>query len=345
MLLSTIIITFNTREMTLECLRTLLADTQRIDHEIFIVDNASTDGTLDAIRKEFPQVRLIANTQNKGFGAANNQAMKIATGKYFLLLNSDAFPKPGAIPTLIKELESQPDVALLGPKLLNPDGSLQLSCFKFPSPTRAWLENTWLSTLFSRNQILGDYRCWPRDAPHHVDWLIGACMLLRRDVFEKIGGFDERFFMYAEETDWQLRMQNAGYHIALTPAAQAMHLAGASTDPAQPKKEKSLINEHFFHSLDLYALKHHGHLGLLGLRAAMITGTLLRFPLYLAALLSPNHRPRAKKKLQLHRWLLQRQLITPPPKSPPPKPTASMPWAPCAAAPLGIPEPQSTASH
>jgi GT2 family glycosyltransferase len=97
MLLSTIIITYNTREMTLECLRSLCTDTQGLAHEIFIVDNASTDGTLDAIRKEFPQVRLIPNTQNTGFGAANNQAMKIATGKYFLLLNSDAFPKPGAI--------------------------------------------------------------------------------------------------------------------------------------------------------------------------------------------------------------------------------------------------------
>ena len=314
MLLSTIIVTYNTREMTLDCLRSLLADTQNLEHEIFIVDNASTDGTLDAIRKEFPHVHLIANTDNKGFGAANNQAMRIATGKYFLLLNSDAFPRAGAIPTLIKELESQPNVALIGPKLLNPDGSMQLSCFKFPSPARAWIENTWLSALCSRNQFLGDYRNWPHNSARHVDWLIGACMLLRREVFEKIGGFDERFFMYAEESDWQLRMKKAGYRIAFTPAAQVMHLAGASTDPSKPKKEKSLINEHFFHSLDLYTLKHHGNGGLFLLRSAMVTGTLLRFPLYLAALLSPKLRPKAKKKLELHRWLLKRQLTTPAPR-------------------------------
>ena len=322
MLLSTIIVTYNTREMTLDCLRSLLADTQDLEHEIFIVDNASTDGTLDAIRKDFPPVRIIANTENKGFGAANNQAMRIATGKYFLLLNSDAFPKPGAIPTLIKELESQPAVALIGPKLLNPDDSMQLSCFKFPSPARAWLENTWLATVFSRNQILGDYRHWPHDTARCVDWLIGACMLLRREVYEQVGGFDERFFMYAEESDWQLRKQKAGHKIAFTPHAQVMHLAGASTDPSKPKKEKSLINEHFFHSLDLYTVKHHGLAGLFFLRSAMITGTLLRFPLYLAALLIPKRRTRAKKKLELHRWLLKRQLTTPAPKIMP-KPAVS----------------------
>jgi GT2 family glycosyltransferase len=313
MLLSTIIVTYNTREMTLDCLRALLADTQSIPgHEIFVVDNASSDQTVDAIRNQFPNVKIIANPKNLGFGAANNQALKQATGDFLLLLNSDAFPKPGAIPSLIKELQANPKAGVIGPRLLNPDGTMQLSCYKFPTPARAWLENTYLSSAFP-NTALGDYRRWPHDTARNVDWVIGACMLIRKEVYDQVGGFDERFFMYAEESDWQLRIKQAGWQIAFTPNAQVTHLAGASATGDSKPAPQARINPVFFNSLDYYQRKHHGILGLLSLRLAMILGCSLRFCLWLAASLIPSRRAAATQKRKLHAWLIRRQLTTPPP--------------------------------
>src|SRR5687768_14946249 len=131
---SVIIVSYNTREMTLECLRTLYGGLGDPAAEVWVVDNASTDGSAEAIRAGFPQVRLVANARNVGFGAANNQAMCQARGEFFLLLNSDAFPRPGAVAALADFLRRHQDVAVVGPRLLNADGSLQRSCFRFPSP-------------------------------------------------------------------------------------------------------------------------------------------------------------------------------------------------------------------
>src|SRR5579871_4191764 len=150
LVLSVIIISYNTREMTLECLRTLYSDLGTLPAEVWIVDNASQDGSVEAIRSAYPQVRLIANERNLGFGAANNQAMREACGKYFLLLNSDAFPKAGAIGKLVEYLDTHPEVGLVGPRLLNGDGSLQISCFRFPSPGLTWKNHLWISSLQRR---------------------------------------------------------------------------------------------------------------------------------------------------------------------------------------------------
>jgi len=302
--LSVIIVTFNTRDMTLDCLRTLTPELTGLDAEVFVVDNASTDHTAAAIREQFPGVKVLENAHNRGFGAANNVALAQAQGRYLLLLNSDAFPKPGAIRTLLAEIERQPKTGVLGPRLLNQDGTLQLSCFRFPSPGRAWLENLWLAAAFPQSRW-GDYRTWPHDQPRTVEWVVGACLLVRREVYEQVGGFDERFFMYAEESDWQLRIRQAGWDIAFTPAAQVVHLAGASGS------RKSNINPAFFDSLDYYERKHHGTLGLLSLRLAMVIGCTLRFFAWLGAFLCmPAKRALAREKLRLHRWLVWRQLTT-----------------------------------
>jgi GT2 family glycosyltransferase len=302
--ISAVVVSYNTRQMTLDCLTSLYADLGTLPAEVFVVDNASTDGSVDAIRAHFPYVHIIANAKNVGFGAANNQAMKLARGEFILLLNSDAFPKPGAIPTLVETLRMRPDVGVVGPRLLNRDGSLQVSCFKFPSPGRAWLENLWLSTLFSRHPVIGDYRRWPHDTLKEVEWAIGACLLVRRTLVEQIGGFDEIFFMYAEESDWQLRMSRAGWRILFTPAAQVTHLGGASG-----QAEKAKISEQFFRSLDFYERKHHGFLGLLALRVAMIFGCSARFLLWcLLFCLKPGKRALATSKIRMHAWLAWRQL-------------------------------------
>jgi len=301
-MLSVIIVSYNTQEMTLDCLRTLERELKEIPSEIYVIDNASEDGSVDAVRREFPQVHVVTSEKNLGFGSANNMGMARTSGDAILLLNSDAFPRPGAISALLKYLDCHPEVGVVGPRLLNRDGSLQLSCFKFPSPARCWLENLWLSALFQNSARLGDYRRWPHDSERIVDFVSGACLLARRAVYDQVGGFDEMFFMYSEETDWQRRITDHGWKIAFTPEAEVVHLAGAS-GAAEPAR----ISKHFFNSLDYYEWKHHGVLGLIALRAAMIAGSLMRLVLWLLAMLAPNKRHAAKSKARLHAWLLWRQ--------------------------------------
>lgn len=306
--LSVIIVSYNTRAMTLDCLRALFADMGggvggAVAAEVFVVDNASTDGSADAIRDRFPSVHLIANGRNVGFGAANNQAMRQARGRHLLLLNSDAFPRGGAVAKLVGYLDAHRAVGIVGPRLLNEDGSLQPSCYRFPTPSQAWRENLWLSRVFRRHERWGDYRYWAHDRERDVEWIVGACMMVRREVYEAVGGFDERFFMYAEETDWQKRIRDAGWGVAFLPDAVVTHLGGASGAGERPK-----INRVTFESLDYYEVKHHGTLGLVSLRTAMIVGLTLRLPAWTAVLLvRPAHRSRARAKIKLLSWLLVRQ--------------------------------------
>jgi GT2 family glycosyltransferase len=305
-LVSVIIVSYNTRQMTLDCLRSLYADLDllKTSAEVFVVDNASQDGSADAVRDAYPEVIVIANAENVGFGAANNQAMARATGEFLLLLNSDAFVAPGTVSALVACLRERPDCAAVGPRLLNGDGTLQPSCYRYPSPSRAWFENLWLSAALPRHPVVGDYRRWEHDTERDVDWVIGACLLVRRAAYEQVGGFDERFYMYQEETDWQRRMKDQGWKIHFTPAAQATHLGGASG-----ASESARINRHFFESLDRYEHKHHGLMGLLSLRIAMVIGCFLRGVLWAALLLAvPKRRPVALRKVRLYSWLCRRQL-------------------------------------
>lgn len=303
--LSVIIISYNTRQMTLDCLRALYADLEDAGKsaEVWVVDNASGDGSVPAIRAAFPDVRLIENPRNAGFGAANNLALRQAGGEFLLLLNSDAFVHPGAVAALVSYLRAHPRAGAVGPRLLNRDQTVQPSCYRFPSPARAWLENLWVSSLLPRHPVVGDYRRWAHDAARSVDWVIGACLLVRRAAYEQAGGFDEAFFMYQEETDWQRRLRDGGWDIAFTPSAVVTHLGGASGAAEQAK-----INAHFFDSLDYYTRKHHGLGGLVSLRLAMIVGTALRTLAWagVAAAL-PKRRPVARAKTRLQAWLCVRQ--------------------------------------
>lgn len=301
--ISAIVVSYNTREMTLDCLRTLDAELRGSETEIIVVDNASQDGSVEAIRAEFPQVRVLASASNEGFGAANNRAIKEARGRYFLLLNSDAFPRLGAIGKLVQFLEEHPEVGTVGPRLLNEDGTLQQSCFRFPTPGQSWIENLWITALFPEHSRLGDYRRWAHDSARVVEWIVGACMLVRREVVEQVGGFDEAFFLYAEETDWQRRIRDGGWEIAFTPTAEVTHLGGASG-----ASEKARINRHFFESLDRYERKHHGLAGLISLRCAMIVGCGLRAALWaITWVFRPQRRAQASSKARLHSWLFLRQ--------------------------------------
>jgi GT2 family glycosyltransferase len=305
--LSVIIVSYNTREMTLDCLRALHDELGDRSAEVWLVDNASSDGSAAAIRAAFPQVLLIENERNAGFGAANNQAMRQARGKFFLLLNSDAFPKPGAVAALIDYLREHPRTAVVGPRLLNADGSLQRSCYRFPTPLHVWSHNLWVAAVLPQHPVLGDYRRWAHDTERSVDWVIGACLLVRREAYEQVGGFDEAFFMYAEETDWQRRLRASGWEIAFTPEAEVTHLGGASG-----ASEKERVREYFFGSLDHYTRKHHGLPGLVSLRLAMTIGCSMRALLWGLVLAgAPGRRAAAQKRVRTNSWLVLRQMSRP----------------------------------
>jgi GT2 family glycosyltransferase len=292
-LVSAIVISFNTREMTLECLKALEATLEGVNSEIIVVDNASTDESVEAIRDNFPRVQIIAQETNAGFGAANNEAMRVAKGRFFLLLNSDAFPERMAVPALLAFMNENPRAGAVGPRLLNGDGSLQISCHPFPSPLFAWMENLWLTR---------GYRGWAHDRVRRVDFLIGACLLVRRETYEEVGGFDETFFMYSEEADWERRMRDAGWERVFVPTARVTHLGGASG-----AAEEARIRRHFFESLDHYERKHHGLAGLISFRAAMAAGCALRTVIWAAVSLAPGRRAAALAKARKHSQLCLRQ--------------------------------------
>lgn len=302
-LVSVIVVSYNTNALTLDCLAALYGALGDLPSEVWVVDNASQDGSAQAVRDWFPQARVLANTENKGFGAANNQALCQAQGEFLMLLNTDAFVGSETVSALVAYLKEHPRAALVGPRLVNRDGSLQQSCYRYPSPARAWLENLGVSSLPALPSRWGDYKKWTHDAPRAVDWVIGACLLLRRAAYEQVGGFDERFFMYAEETDWQRRFRDKGWQIGFTPAATVTHLGGASG-----ASESARVNAHFFDSLDLYTRKHHGLIGLLSLRLAMTVGCGVRALLWsLVAVAVPSRRAPARAKAKLQAWLFRRQ--------------------------------------
>jgi GT2 family glycosyltransferase len=294
--ISAIIVSYNTRAMTLDCLRSLYAELGDMPAEVFVVDNASSDGSAAAIREEFANVTLIENTVNAGFGAANNQAMRLARGELLLLVNSDAMLRPGALAAMIQEVRADDRCAVVGPRLLNADGSLQPSCYKFPGPGRSICENTLLTAAFPNHPILGDYRAWKHDTRRQVEFVIGACLLVRRCAADQVGLFDEAFFLYAEETDWLFRFHRAGWKTCFTPAAQVFHLCGAS-GRQQPRK----VFTEFHRGQERFVRKHHGRMGLAVYRMAKVYGSVVRLAAFSTrSLVRPGRRQ--KDRVEIARW-------------------------------------------
>jgi len=221
-------VSFNTRDHLRACLDSVLAEAPG---EIVVVDNASTDGTADMVRSEYRQVKLLANNDNYGYGAAANQGIKSCRGGYVLLLNGDARVTPGAISALSAYMDRHPEAAVVGPLLRHPDGSLERSYFPFPGTLAWFLENkpvVWLLRClpFGRERFL----CLTRPIVDRVvPWVLGAALLLQRTAFEAVGGFDEAYFMYFEEVDLCLRLCAVQSEVHFTPTATVLHVRGAST--------------------------------------------------------------------------------------------------------------------
>jgi len=288
--LSVIIVNYNVKEFLQNLIHSLQKAVSKINHEIIVVDNASDDGSVEFIREKFPNINLIVNQTNLGFSKANNIALKIAKGKFILLINPDTIVSEDTITKMIEFLNEHPDAGLAGCKILNPDGSLQLACRRsFPGPWTSFCKVAGFSTLFPKSKLFAKYNLTYLDenSTYEVDAISGSFMMMKREVYEKVGGFDEQFFMYGEDLDLCYRIQKNGYKVYYYPGTQIIHYKGEST------KRSSLDETNiFYNAMHLFVKKHFSSFyiaeiilrsaigfrkffAFLGLRKLIVTGIIL----------------------------------------------------------------------
>lgn len=267
--LAVVIVNYNTCDMLRACLASLAAGAARSGITVWVVDNASRDGSAAMVRAEFPHVKVIANTHNGGFAYANNIALRDALGlgsktegrqpaqqfDYVLLLNPDTETPPGALDALVEYLETHPDVGAVGPKLLLPDGSLDLACRRaFPTPEISFYRMLGLSKLFPRSPRFARYNMTylDPDVETEVDSVVGACMLVRASIVREVGLLDETFFMYGEDLDWAYRIKQYGWRIMYVPSVVVYHhkRAASSQRPFQSIR-------HFHEAMRVFYRKHY----------------------------------------------------------------------------------------
>ncbi|MBC8104576.1 MAG: glycosyltransferase family 2 protein [Cytophagales bacterium] len=236
---------WNAREDLRVCLRSIEGGSSRPETvETWVLDNASTDGSAEMVAREFSSVHLIRSETNRGFSGGNNPLLENLGADYALLLNSDAVCHPGAFDTLLSWADANPKAGIIGPKVLNTDGSLQFSCRRFPTFAAGLFRNVYLGRLFPNNKPAADYLMQDFDhaAAREVDWVSGCVLLIRRACLDAIGPLDaETFFMYCEDMDWCLRAHNADWSVVYAPDAVFTHAIGRSSDHAA---ERMIVEHH-----------------------------------------------------------------------------------------------------
>jgi GT2 family glycosyltransferase len=296
-ILSVIIVSWNTAGLLENCLASILANPPTSAFEIWVVDNASTDESPRMVREKFPQVQLIENRENVGFARANNQAIERCAGKYVLLLNPDTLVASGALQALVEFMDKTPDAGAAGARILNPDGSLQISSHPRPTLAREFWRMFYLDALSPYAAYPLDK--WETNQPQEVDILGGACLTLRKEALDQVGFLDEDYFMYSEEVDLCHRIQRGGWHLYWVPLAEVVHFGGQSTQQAPTAMFLNL-----YHSKIIYFRKHYGS------SAAQIYKLVLRLAALTRLILSPfallGQSSRRQKFLTLvdHYWRL-----------------------------------------
>jgi len=272
--LSIVIVNWNVRDLLRRCLQSILVRAiplagasgawqfglggqRAFSGEILVIDSASTDDSAYMVRQEFPEVRLFASPTNLGYTGGNNLGMTKSRGRYVLLLNADTELLGDALGTMVAYMNEGPDVGVVGPQLLWPDGNVQSSRRRFPSLCTAFVESTFLQKWFPGHPELRRYQMLDRadGVTGEVDWVTGACMLVRRETFEQVGMLDDSYFMYSEELDWQKRIKAAGWRVVYLHSAKVVHHLGGSSGQVSV-----LTQERFGRSKVRYFRKHHGRL-------------------------------------------------------------------------------------
>ncbi|WP_314590263.1 glycosyltransferase family 2 protein [Paenibacillus terrigena] len=253
--LSIIILNYNTRQLTLDCLQSVYASTTTYHYEVIVIDNNSSDDSVEHFQHHYPSTHLIANQENVGFSRANNQGMRIAKGRYILLLNSDTIVEPDTFDTMLQFMDSHPEVGASGCKLILPDGSLDKACRRgFPTPSASFYYAFGLSKMFPNNPRFNQYQLGylSPDESYPIDCLVGAFMLVRREAIDQVGMLDEEFFMYGEDIDWCYRIKQAGWQNYYYAGTFITHYKGASSR----RKPFKIIYE-FHRAMYLFHRKHY----------------------------------------------------------------------------------------
>ena len=263
---SVIVVTWNTRAMTLECLGTVFQNLGAVRAEVIVVDNASEDDTAAEVHRRFPSARLIENRSNLGFAAANNQAMRVARGEYFLLLNSDTLVRGNVVEASVEYLEDHPGVGVMGCRVLNADETLQVSCSQEPGLLNIFLMTCGADRLpwprwFGRYQM----RHWPRHDEREVPVVSGCFMLVRQHAIREVGMLDESFFFFGEETDWCIRFRARGWGVRFAPVGEIVHYGSASA--ASLSERRSLL---LTEALCRLQRKHKGQLAAVAMWALLL---------------------------------------------------------------------------
>ncbi len=281
---SILIVSYNVREFLLKCLASIFQQSHTCKFEVVVVDNLSTDGSVDAIATLYPQVRLVRCETNLGFAGGNNAGLPFTNGRYILLLNPDTLIEAGSLDALVSFLDSHPSSAAAGSLLLNPDRSLQPSCFPFPTPFREFWRLLHLDIFLP----LALYRQekWERTPPRQVDVLQGTSLALRRTAIDQVGFLDASFFMYSEEVDLCYRLHKAGWQLHWVPTSRVIHYGGQST-----RQSAQTMFLQLYRSKTQYFRKHHGAGGVFLYKIILALAALTRlFAAPILWLISPQKR-------------------------------------------------------
>jgi len=272
--ISVVIVNWRTPDALRACVNSVLAQEQAPPLEVIVVDNDSGDGSAEMVEREFPGAKLIKNDENHGFAYACNQGMRIAAAtRFILLLNPDTVVPPETVRTMVGVAERRTDAAVVGCRVLNSDGSLERTCFRFPSLLNVLLAGLYLNRLFPKSRFFARefMTWWDRDDEREVDVVTGSFMLVRREVVDQVGLMDERYFMYVEEADWCYRFVKAGWKCVFSPAAHITHLSSGSSKQVWAKmyvwQRKSVL---------LFLAKWHGRPAAWVANAVMFLATLPR---------------------------------------------------------------------
>jgi GT2 family glycosyltransferase len=270
--ISIVIVNWNTQELLAQCLESVSDEINRLHPlrvETLVVDNASTDGSVQMIRERFPWVTLIENQTNVGFARANNQAILKSTGSYVLLLNPDTEVKPGAFEAMVRFLEANPQAGGVGARLLNPDGTLQVSCYQVPTLPR----ELWRMFHLDALRPYGVYRMtdWDLDTARKVDIIQGACLIIREEALSQVGLLDEKYFIYSEEVDLCHRLCQAGWPLYWVPQAEVIHYGGQSTQQVAAKMFLQL-----YQAKVVFFRKHYGRRTTQAYKLLLLIATLTR---------------------------------------------------------------------
>ncbi len=265
--LTIILVSYNTRELLLNCLDGLYHNPGRLALEVFVIDNASRDGSADTVAVAYPQVHLIRNTENRGFARAVNQGLRAGRGKYCLLLNPDAVADGKTLEEMVDFLNAHPEAGAVGPQLLHEDGRLQNSTAPLPTLATELLNKSLLQRLFPK-RYPGKHVKF--SAPVEVESLIGACMMVRKEAVDSVGLLDEGYFFFLEETDWCLRMGKAGWKIFFLPDLRVLHLQGKSAS-----QNLTAARIEFYRSRYRFFTLHRGGTATILLHAGLVVKMLL----------------------------------------------------------------------